>query len=479
MNQETILKLRDPKFYLENFTKIKSKKPGPLIPFILNESQKDLFNTIKHHDRVAVIKCRQLGISTGVSGYFYHNTITTPGTTTALIGYNSALTSELLERIKIFHETTPHELQPTMKYNSKYELSFPAMKSKIIVLPSTKNVGRGYSLGNCLATEVAFWDNAEEKMAALESCVHGKMVVESTPNVIGDTFHKIWTDSEDGYEKKEYGWWWGYTAEELELIKKRMNDPNRFAREMLLSFTSSGLNVFSFDTIEKNKSALLKVGQEVLYIDGSKFTVYEKDGLRIYKEPEKDHYISCGVDISEGKDGGSYSAATFWDRKTGEEVAHYRGKLPPERFGEKLNEWGRYYNNALMVVEMNVGISTMDTLKRLLYPSLYFRPTKLESMGTTTSDRLGWKTTKLTRPILMDDFGKALRDGDLIIHSKELIDEMTTFVYDKNGNMNHLPGFYDDVLFSAAIGIQGFKVMFAERPTQLDYEAILPKNFNY
>ena len=34
-------KLLDPKFYIENFTKIKGKEPG-LIPFILNPAQLDL-----------------------------------------------------------------------------------------------------------------------------------------------------------------------------------------------------------------------------------------------------------------------------------------------------------------------------------------------------------------------------------------------------------------------------------------------------
>ena len=44
---KNLVLLKDPKFYLENLVKIKGKKPGQLIPFILKEHQKDLFNTIK------------------------------------------------------------------------------------------------------------------------------------------------------------------------------------------------------------------------------------------------------------------------------------------------------------------------------------------------------------------------------------------------------------------------------------------------
>ena len=57
---EALKKIKDPKFYLENFCKIKTKDGG-LRPFILKEYQKDLFNTIKHHNRIMILKARQLG----------------------------------------------------------------------------------------------------------------------------------------------------------------------------------------------------------------------------------------------------------------------------------------------------------------------------------------------------------------------------------------------------------------------------------
>ena len=60
-NKDTVKMLRDPKFYLENFCKIKGKKPGKLIPFILNEAQKDLFNTVRRNPRVMILKARQMG----------------------------------------------------------------------------------------------------------------------------------------------------------------------------------------------------------------------------------------------------------------------------------------------------------------------------------------------------------------------------------------------------------------------------------
>jgi len=149
IKKDVLKKLKDPKFYLENFTKIKGKEGG-LVPFILNEAQKDFLNTMRKNSRSITLKARQIGFSSLVSGYLYHRTITTPGVNTALIGYNADLTAELLDKVKTFYRTTPDELKPKIQYNSKYEISFPAIDSKIIVLPSSENVGRGYTLHNVL-----------------------------------------------------------------------------------------------------------------------------------------------------------------------------------------------------------------------------------------------------------------------------------------------------------------------------------------
>lgn len=481
MSNRILDNLRDPKFYLENFTKIKTKEGG-LVPFRLNEAQKDLFNNLRNNRRIMILKCRQLGFSTAVTGYFYHSTIMNPGVTTALIGYNSDLVKELLDKVKTFYTTTPSELRPTIHYNSKYEFTFPKMNSKIMILPSTENVGSGYTIHNCLITELAKIDKAEEKMTSLNPAVpiNGTLVIESSPKGQGNLFHRMWMDDNNGYIKKEYHWRWGYTDEQIEIIRRDMNDPQMFAQEYELKFLSSGRSVFEDDIIEEQRSNILKVGDEVNDGDCVKYNVEVVEGLTIYKRPTKDDYIVAGADVGEGVQGGDYSVVTFWNRKTGEEMAIYRGLIPPDRFGEKLDNWGRMFNNALMAVEINNhGLTTITVLKQRGYPNIYFRQAKFELPGNPMSSKLGWKTTKMTRPLLMDEFSQAVRDKNLIIHSKELLDEMSVFVYDDAGNMKPQPGFHDDCLFSAAIAFQGFKVMYDKPLDQLDYNQYLPKSFSY
>jgi hypothetical protein len=476
--------LKDPKEYLERFCRIKGKKPG-LIPFMLNEAQKDLFNTLLDSPRVIIRKCRQLGFSTAVTGFFYHLTITVPGITTALIGYNSDLTAELLDKVKTFYRTTPDELKPTIHYNSKYEISFPILDSKILVLPSTEEVGRGYTLHNVLATEFAFWEKAEEKMSILEASVpiDGKMVIESTPGNIGDAYYRRFMGDND-YVKKDYGWWWGYSKEEIEIIRRRMNNPRRFSQEYELQFASSGRPVFDLDVVQASMKNIWMVGDKVIDLDENGVEVEKEvcveNDLRIYRQPRKDRFYVCGVDVSEGVDGGDYSVVTIFDRTTGEEVAFYRGLIAPDLLSQKLNDWGRKYNNALMVIEVNNhGLTTITVLKQLLYPSMFFRPTKIETLSQTTVDKIGWKTTKVTRPLLIDDLAQAVRDGVLTFHSKEVYDEMLTFIYNANNDPIAQDGYHDDCIFSSGIAFQGFKVMWDKPLTQLDYQQHLPRTFAY
>jgi hypothetical protein len=425
---------------------------------------------------VIILKARQIGFSTAAIGYLYWKTIMTPGSNTAIIGYNAPLTAELLDKVKTFHRSTPAALRPVVHYNSKSEMSFPKIDSKIIVLPSTENVGRGYTLHNVLLTELSAWEKAEDKMMSLEASVpiDGLIIIESTPRGQGNLYHKMYVEDND-YVKKEYGWWWGYSEVEIEKIRKRMNNPMRFAQEYGLEFLASGRSVFDQNIIRKQRKNILKTGDK-----NGDWTVLEDRGLRIYQTIYSDAMYIFGVDTSEGVEGGDYSTVTVFNRVTGEESAFYKGLIEPDKLAVLLNEWGRRFNNALMVVEVNNhGLTTLTVLKQLMYPTLYFRRSQFETIGTSYSDRLGWKTTKLTRPLLIDDLSQAVREELLIIHSKETLDEMSTFIYDKNNNMVASGATHDDCIFSAAICYQGFKVMYEKSLTQINYANHLPENYNY
>ena len=206
----------------------------------------------------------------------------------------------------------------------------------------------------------------------------------------------------------------------------------------------------------------------------------EDEDWIVYRKTEPGEIYVISADIAEGLRGGDYSVATIFNRRTGEEVAFFRKQLPPDIFGEILDKWGRRYNNALMIPESNNhGIATIGILKKLSYPSLYFRPSKVETISLVFTDRIGWRTTGANRGWLIDDFIKALREDGMIVHSKILADEISVFNYDDNGNMQPVSGHHDDSIFAAAIANQGFKVLYTGELSQIDETKHLPKSYSY
>jgi len=484
MNNLNIEKLRDHKWYLENFCKIRTKDKG-IQPFILNEMQKDLFNTLRVSKSVKVmlLKARQLGSSTGTAGFFYVDTITNPGVTTGLIGYNQQMVDMLFNTIKMLYETTPKEMRPEINKDNRLEFAFPKMNSRIIILPNTKNSGRGFTFQNLLVTELPMWENAEETMAGLtEAAEYGRIVIEGTPKGMGNKYHRMWvTDNE--YIKKKYGWWWGYSKEWADRKRKTMTE-QLWSQEYGLKFLTSGRPVFPTSLLDKIQKGILKIGDKrIIKRDGEKefeFIVKEDDFWTVYEEPIPEKMYIMGVDVGEGVEGGDYSVATIWNRHTGEEVAFYRKQVSTDIFGKLLNEWGRKYNNALLTHEVNsIGRSITDILRKLCYPNFYFRKGKIESISSTTTDLIGWRTTYTNKPFLLDDFRGAVVKDEITIHSQEILNEMQVTVYNDNGDIVVPDNFHNDSLMSAAIGYQGYKVLWTGKLDQVNLDEYIPEGFTY
>jgi len=245
-------------------------------------------------------------------------------------------------------------------------------------------------------------------------------------------------------------------------------------------FLASGRNVFDTEIIDFQFNNILKDGDVNKLDPDNEFTVVRDNQWRIYRPPEPDGIYVVGADSSEGVEGGDYSVGVVWNRKTGEEVAFFRELLPPELFAVRLDYIGRKYNNALMIPETNShGLLVVNRLREGVYPNIYFRQGKFDAIGMSFTDRLGWRTTGANRELLIDDFARVLREKALFIHSRELLNEMAVFVYDDNGRMKPEGKSHDDCIFAAAIGFQGFKILYSGKLEQIDYTKHLPQSYSY
>ena len=94
--------------------------------------------------------------------------------------------------------------------------------------------------------------------------------------------------------------------------------------------------------------------------------IESKNGLDVFKEPEKDHNYTMTVDVARGIDG-DYSAFCLFDTTTVpyQLVAKYRNNtVKPMLFPDIICQVAKAYNHAYILVEVNdVGAQVADIIQ--------------------------------------------------------------------------------------------------------------------
>ena len=165
-----------------------------------------------------------------------------------------------------------------------------------------------------------------------------------------------------------------------------------------------------------------------------------------------------GVDTAEGLGHGDYSCVHVLDLNTGELVAAWHGHIPPDALADEVLSLGLWYRDALCCVESNNhGLTTITMLRQLGYPNL-FRRRSLNQATSKVSQEFGWKTTRTTKPLMIDDLSMALRNSELILKDQHTIAELRTFVRNERGSMSGSP--HDDRVMALALANQMRKYAF-------------------
>ena len=174
-----------------------------------------------------------------------------------------------------------------------------------------------------------------------------------------------------------------------------------------------------------------------------------KNWIRIYKEPEQDiPYVLAGDTKGEGKD---YFAGTLANNITQERQASVHIQLTNSKpYTWQMYCLGKYYNEALIGIEMNWNTGPLEELERLRYPNQYVREIH-DSFTGQIKKAYGWRTDRVTRPLMIDDEVTLTEDYLHLIKDIPTLQEMITFVYDENNRPDAMSGKHDDLLISDMI----------------------------
>lgn len=295
------------------------------------------------------------------------------------------------------------------------------------------------------------------------------------------------------FEKKGYERWrWDRKIMwRREKKKEFLDDPKKFYQEYpstdMEAFLASGRPKFDMDMLVKmwqyaDDKPQHKYGQIVpnpdpvgrdryvfeevaVAMEGTDPTPLKLWELPLKREPgirqEAMKYV-IGVDVSEGKlnkesekKENDYSVIDVTRVDNWKTVARWRGHIDPDLLGGIVYAIGRFYNDALVGVEVNNhGLTTVQSLRNKSYPNLYMRETNEENRFQERTAVMGWRTDKKTKPVIINNLAKAIREGDILDLDVVFLSECQTYIIDDQGYTNAQEGQFDDTVMAKAIALQ-------------------------
>ena len=125
--------------------------------------------------------------------------------------------------------------------------------------------------------------------------------------------------------------------------------------------------------------------------------------------------------------------------------------IDEDLYAEQMLCLGYYYNSALIGIEINYSRHPMRVLsQKYSYPNLYMRE-RLDRISDEVVKAYGFETNSITRPIIISELVRKMRDTpDMEIHT-DTLKEMTTFVKKASGKIEAIDGYHDDLVMSLAI----------------------------
>lgn len=296
----------------------------------------------------------------------------------------------------------------------------------------------------------------------------------------------------------KYLWWLWEKGASLEAInwyvkeRAKYSDHGQMASEYpsdeVEAFVHSGARVFDRYKVEALRESCVSApirgevaGDDV--IDGNslrnvRFVQYNLGLLKIWKMPDTltdwritDRYVVV-VDIGGRSAKADWSVIAVFDRagiidSDGPEiVAQWRGHTDFDLLAWNAARIATFYDNALLVVESNTletrdrdrnveGDQSNFLLHRLkeCYPNLYARKSKPEDIRQGTPVKYGFHTNIATKPLIISNLVRVVREGLYVERDSECLDEFLTYEQRPDGSYGAISGKHDDLLMTRAIGL--------------------------
>lgn len=452
--QELIKCGKDPIYFIMNYVKIVHPLRG-VIMFTLYDYQKDLVNKFQNNQYNIILKARQLGASTAIGAYALWMLLFHRGRRVDVIATQRKTAAELVMKSRLMYEELPEwmkQIFPMGSIDNQHEF-YLQNGSKMSSHAATSAI-RGLASSLLILDEAAFIDRVEEVVRAAMPVLStgGSCVALSTPNGIGNWFEETWQKS----QKNEGSFvptlldWRVHPERDDAWYKRTLGNGSveDFSQEYECSFLASGRTFL-------DPKILIKLSEKV---NQPQYCVGLDGNAWIWKSAEKFTKYYVGVDVSRG-DSDDFTTFQILTSDTLEQVFEYQGKMPVDLAAEQAIKYATEYNEATIIVENTGGLGYMFACKviELGYPNVYFSEKGthkfVEQHEVSYRDDIvpGISTSSKTRDLILANMEEYIRNDLVIINSKRLYDEFTTFCWNNSKKAEAVKGKHDDLVMSFAM----------------------------
>mgnify|MGYP006411153953 FL=1 len=449
---------QDPVYFLKKYAVIQHPIQGK-IPFALYEFQENTLYDFEKHNYNVILKARQLGISTLTAGYALWMMTFQSDKNILVIATKQDTAKNLVTKIRVMHANLPSWVKSKCVEDNKLSLRY-SNGSQVKAISSTEDAGRSEALSLLILDEAAFIDKIDTIWTAAQSTLStgGQCIALSTPNGIGNWFHKTWVGAEEG----DNDWnfiklhWTLHPDREQEWRDEqdKLLGPSMAAQECDCDFITSGQTVIDGVILEEYRNTQIEDPVEKRGMDSN---------LWIWRQPDYTKNYVVAADVARG-DASDFSAFHVIEIESMEQVAEYKGKIPTKDFGNLCMNTAVEYNNALLVIEnSSIGWATIQQVIDREYDNLFYTSKDLQFVDVARQitnryrqkDRQmipGFSMTTKTRPLVIAKLEEYFREKSVIVHSDRLIDELFVFIW-HNNKAQAMEGYNDDLPMSLAIGL--------------------------
>ena len=422
---------KDVEYFARKYIKIVNVDHG-LMPFNMWDFQAKMLKTFQEN-RFSICKLpRQVGKSTTSIAYILHLILFTDQQNVAILANKGALARDLLAKLQLAYEYLPKWLQQGVVTWNKGNIELEN-GSKVLAAATSSSAIRGGSFNLIFLDEFAFVQRnlADAFFASTYPTISSgkttKIIIVSTPNGMNH-FFKMWVDATEG--RSEYVpieiLWNDVPGRDDEWKKQTIANTSeeQFRQEFECEFIGSTSTLIH----------PMKL-RELAWVQPSKDTF----GLDYYEAPDPRRLYICVFDVSEGV-GQDYSAISMFDvtEMPYRQVAKYRSReISPLMFPDVIYRFARWYNNAYVLGETNnIGQQVVNSLYMdLEYENVVATYTKNKNIkvggGFSVRSAFGIRTTKSVKKIGCSNLKTIVESNKLLISDFETIEELSTFVEDK------------------------------------------------